>query len=301
MTEDKIEILSVELLNQHRSLVNELRVLARRLRLDFGWHYLLDLVWLIQHLGVDESGRVIDAGAGVGLMQWYLAGKGVDVYSVDRGSREDLDLYFRARYKVSGLRPEDLLSGRTVVGGQLKAAAPLAAKAKRQMRNLASLGRMLLPAEGKGRVSIYNQDLKTLVDIPDNSVDGVVAVSALEHNTPEGLRQVVTELLRVLKPGGRLVATLGAAAGEDWFHEPSKGWNYSAASLREIFQLDAASPDNYGRHAELLQALRDCAELRDNLAAFYSRSGDNGMPWGKWDPQYIPVGVCKVKTADSGQ
>ena len=31
------------------------------------------------------------------------------------------------------------------------------------------------------------------------------------------------------------------------------------------------------------------------LAAFYARSGDNGMPWGKWDPQYQPVGVCKVK------
>ena len=37
------------------------------------------------------------------------------------------------------------------------------------------------------------------------------------------------------------------------------------------------------------------AELRDNLASFYFRSGDNGMPWGKWDPQYQPVGVCKVK------
>jgi len=38
-----------------------------------------------------------------------------------------------------------------------------------------------------------------------------------------------------------------------------------------------------------------CQELRDHLAEFYFLSGDNGMPWGKWDPQYQPVGVCKVK------
>jgi hypothetical protein len=35
--------------------------------------------------------------------------------------------------------------------------------------------------------------------------------------------------------------------------------------------------------------------LRDNLASFYGRSGENGMPWGVWDPRYQPVGVCKVK------
>ena len=28
-----------------------------------------------------------------------------------------------------------------------------------------------------------------------------------------------------------------------------------------------------------------------DLADFYFRSGDNGMPWGNWDPQYMPVGV----------
>ena len=32
---------------------------------------------------------LVDAGAGVGLMQWYLASNGVDVLSVDRGSRAD--------------------------------------------------------------------------------------------------------------------------------------------------------------------------------------------------------------------
>jgi hypothetical protein len=37
------------------------------------------------------------------------------------------------------------------------------------------------------------------------------------------------------------------------------------------------------------------AELKNNLASFYFKSGENGMPWGEWNPEYQPVGVCKVK------
>ena len=144
---------------------------------------------------------------------------------------------------------------------------------------------------------IYNQDLADLVDLPDNSVDAVVAVSALEHNPPENLPRVVRELTRVIKPGGVLLATLCAARDQDWYHTPSAGWCYSAASLRSSFDLAAGTPDNYARYDEFFQALKDCAELRDHLARFYFKSGDNGMPWGQWDPQYQPVGVCKIKPA----
>jgi SAM-dependent methyltransferase len=144
-------------------------------------------------------------------------------------------------------------------------------------------------------VIIYNQDLLNLVDIPENSLDAVVAVSALEHNDPDSLVMVVNELLRVLKPGGVLLATLCAAPDRDWFHKPSAGWCYTEDSLRRIFNLPDEVLSNYAEYARLFQELWDCAELRDNLARFYSRSGDNGMPWGKWDPQYQPVGVCKVK------
>jgi SAM-dependent methyltransferase len=73
-------------------------------------------------------------------------------------------------------------------------------------------------------VLVYNQDLLNLVDIADNSLDAVVSVSALEHNTPEGLKAVVQELMRVLKPGGVLLATLTAGKDQDWWHEASSGW-----------------------------------------------------------------------------
>ena len=118
------------------------------------------------------------------------------------------------------------------------------------------------------------------------------SVSALEHNEPDDLPRVVDELMRVLRPGGKLIATM-AAAKTDWYHDPARGWMYSGDTLRRLFDIEAA--DNYAEHDALFKRLRDCAELRDNLAPFYFESGDNGMPWGKWNPQYQPVGIVKTK------
>lgn len=287
-TREVIEILPVTLLDEQRPTVEALRSLAAELRLDFGWHYLLDLSWIISRLGVVQGKRIIDAGAGTGILQWYLAKQGAAVLSIDRGSRADLPLRFRRRYRVRGLR------GAPTPDLNPWSATFRAGKFTTQARELAA---NLLSSPAAGEVVIYNQDLADLVDLPDNSVDAVVAVSALEHNPPENLPSVVQELTRVLKPGGVLLATLGAAREQDWYHTPSAGWNYTAGSLRKIFNLPADTPDNYARYDELFQALKDCTELRERLARFYFKSGDNGMPWGKWDPQYQPVGVCKVKPA----
>lgn len=290
---EKIEILPVSLLDENRATVQSLKRLARALGLDFGWHYLLDLTWIIQHLGPPKGKRIMDAGAGTGVIQWYLADRGADVISVDRESRAALPLRFRKRFNVTGLRPQDLQPASQALRLSWNKASRPPFKITAQRRDLLSLIQWQRAA---GRVTIYNQDLRTLTDIPDNSLDAVVAVSSLEHNSPQDLECVVDELLRVLKPGGLLLATLGAAPDQDWFHEPSKGWCYSEASLRRYFRLSSQVPSNYHRYPELFNALANCAELRDNLAAFYFRSGDNGMPWGKWNPQYQPVGVCKIKS-----
>ncbi len=289
---EKIEILSVDLLEQHRPLINDLKKLARVLRLEFGWHYLLDLVWIIHQLGNVKGKRILDAGAGTGIIQWYLANQGAEVLSVDRVSRTNLPLRFRNHFRVRGLRPSDLPTYPSVVRQNLKREGKPWGKLSAQVKELSALSDW---QRSPGRVLIYNQDLKSLPDIHDGSVDAVVAVSALEHNQPDDLSSVVQELLRVLKPGGALLATLGAAREQDWLHAPSHGWCYTEASLRRLFDLPAEADSNYDHFDELLDALRDCTELRKNLAKFYFRSGDNGMPWGVWDPKYTTVGVCKIK------
>jgi SAM-dependent methyltransferase len=234
-------------------------------------------------------------------MQWYLARQGAEVISVDRISRSALPARFRSRFHVDGLRPEDLNPPARVTQrrGASGPATPPARRSwlgtvKSSLREtLDSLGR----PTGSGRVLIYNQDLGNLTDIPDASLDVIVSVSALEHNTQEGLAQVIAELLRTLKPGGALLTTLTAARDQDWWHPESSAWCYTEPTLRKLFDLGPGAPSNYERYDELFAALRGCAELQKELASFYFRSDKNGMPWGVWDPKYQPVGVCKIKQA----
>lgn len=294
---DKIEILPVSLLETEGERMLELKKLARSLKLEFGWHYLLDITWILQQLDRIEGLNVIDAGAGTGMIQWYLAESGARVISVDRESRADLQPKFRDRFEVSGLRDEDLddrnPSSWRNRGINRRSFKSLVSNIIYQL-NL-SLSRRSQKDNVPGQVIIYNQDLGNLVDIPDNSVEAVVSVSSLEHNSPERLVKVVAELLRVLKPGGPLLATLGAAKESDWYHQPSKGWCYTEKTLRKIFRISTEIPSNYDQYDHLFNELKECTELSDNLASFYFRSGDNGMPWGIWEPEYQPVGVCKIK------
>ena len=290
--EEKIEILSVELLDRCRPHVNALKRLAQSLRLEFGWHYLLDLTWILSQLGPADGKHIMDAGAGTGVLQWYLAQQGAEVISVDRSSRAALPLRFRTRFRVQGWRKSDLIPSRKVFRENFSRKTRWSIKLKSQAREVIGLAR---PPTGAGRVFIYNHDLLDLPDIQDNSLDAVVAVSALEHNPPADLEKVTGELLRVLKPGGVLVASLNAARDQDWWHAPSSGWCYTDASLRRIFGLSADVPSNYDCYDQLFSTLLNCTELREGLAQFYFRSGNNGMPWGKWDPKYQPVGVLKIK------
>lgn len=292
---EKVEIPSVELLDLQRDVVNKLWDVSRATRVEPGWHYLLDLIWIVENLGPFDGKQILDAGAGMGLMQWYLIESGAaEVISADRGSRYDLPLVMRSRYKVRGLRNGDLGPAWNVLKGNVSRASGFG-KIVYFLRGLVALVMIALPKRFSGRVLIYNEDLTSMPDIPDNSLDAVVAVSALEHNTPEGLQKVVAEIMRKLKPGGKLLATLCAGKDKDWFHGPSHGWCYTDTTLRRLFDLSEDTPSNYARYDELFNSLKNSAELREKLAKIYFHSGDNGMPWGRWDPQYQPVGVCKIK------
>jgi len=292
--EDRLEILSTSLLDQHRSVVKELKHIAQLVHLEFGWHYLLDLAWIIHNLDLTQLNNVLDAGAGVGVMQWYLASKGINVLSVDREDRSELELKFRKYFFVQGFTPQDL-DAYDPWRGAFRRPGTFTQKLKGFGRDQLSMLQKKSILPGSGTVTIYQQDLKTLTDVPENSFDAIVAVSSLEHNSPEDLPLVVDELMRVLKPGGKLVASLSTVGAEDNFHAPSSGWMYSEASMKKCFKLDENLVTNFDEFPRLLEQIRNSTELREGLAKFYFYSDKGGMPRGIWDPQYVPIGVCKVK------
>jgi SAM-dependent methyltransferase len=148
----------------------------------------------------------------------------------------------------------------------------------------------------RGRIIQYRSDIMNMQMLPDGFVDATISISALEHNDDEGVENCVKEMLRVTRPGGILAVTVSASVAEDWFHEPSKGWCYSEGTLKKLFGLPASASSNFSHREALLAAFRkEDNELHRRLASFYYQSGDNGMPWGKWDPQYLPVGVVREK------
>jgi len=263
----RLELLEVGLLDKLRPLVEEFRALTLDLGLVVGWHYLLDQAWLADRLGDVRGKTVLDAGAGMGTMQWWLAGRGARVISVDLLPRRRVPEQFFKRYRISGLTPSDIPE--TIPKPHPAVSFP-------------------------GEVLLHTADLAQMPAVPDESVDIVASISSLEHNERDKLPGVIAELERVLKPGGRMLVTLSATGGADYYHQPSKGWVLSEATLRSLFGLSNL-PSNFDRFDAVFQALKGCRELTDNLHPFYFKSGENGMPWGKWNPQYMPVGIERVK------
>lgn len=298
MTICELTLLPVDLLVREASLVSEFREKSLAVRVGLGWHYLLDLAWAARLLDPHRGMWVLDAGAGWGLMQWWLADRGVNVLSVDRDSRHALASNLRTRHSVSGWRTEDLgplpaLSWRSIAPPR----SPLRWHhyPQKLLQAMALLRARRRHVSAFGTVFISQQDLAALQYVDDESMDAVVSISALEHNSLEDLPTCVAELLRVLKPGGKLIATLGAAKDLDWFHEPSKGWCLTEGTLRRVFSLPDDCPTNFEHYDAIFETLRACDVLRVNLDRLYFLSGDNGMPWGVWNPKYLPVGVMRTK------
>jgi hypothetical protein len=177
---EKIEILSVALLERNRELVESLKRLARSLHLEFGWHYLLDLTWIIENLGEIDGKKIMDAGAGVGIIQWYLAQQGAEIISVDRLNRSELSMKLRSRYHVQGLRGCDLIPTRSMFKKNFSREIQ-GSFYRRWVKRSIGLARdflqMFRNPGGSGRIILYNQDLTDLVDIPSDSLDAVVSVS----------------------------------------------------------------------------------------------------------------------------
>ena len=296
LSADLIELLSVDLLDEFSDLVDAIRHRASGLGIQLGWHYDLDLAWIASQFEDPTGMRILDAGGGTGVLQWWLADHGADVVSVDRLDRSELSGRFRLSYRISGLRPGDLdpswrVAWRRLALHEASITDRLVGAAR---ASLAGVLRPFVP-KSAGHVTIYQHDLASMPELENDSFDAVVSVSALEHNDLSELPSVVDELMRVLRPGGVLLATLSAAQKEDWYHEPSRGWCLTETTLRSAFQMPADTRSNFSDYEAIFAELRESQILRERLAPFYFDSGESGMPWGIWNPQYQPVGLRHQK------
>lgn len=73
-------------------------------------------------------------------------------------------------------------------------------------------------AKHRFKADLRRQDLRSL-DFPDNYFDFAIAVASLHHlNAPEGRRQALAEIRRVVRPGGEIFITVwNACQPRFWF------------------------------------------------------------------------------------
>lgn len=147
--------------------------------------------WVINHAELNNSMKILDIGSGLSLFPVYLASKGHDVYSIDN---DDI-----AMEKI----------------------APTLAK-------------------WAGTNLHYQVGDMTKLDFNDNTFDRIFCISVLEHLEEENINgryvnkrklgldiKSISEMLRVLKPDGRLILTF------DWSEDPVESRAYK---LQDVYE-----------------------------------------------------------------
>ncbi len=320
----RIEILSLGLFDTHKMEMNLIEQYQKNLNTALGWHYYLDVAWIIKELnGLPEGSLVLDAGAGSGILQFILSDLGYNVISVDFMERSFPANYLkRYGHKIALLESPTQTFDNTYIKylqsccninihGHLSKLRKLfnsinpkiilhsIIKEKYYNRET-KYNKLLLKGNfisKRGFIFLYKCDLKNMPLLAEGLCDAIVSVSALEHNDHKDFEKCMDEILRVTKPSGKLIITTSASRSEDWFHEPSKGWCYSETTIRKLLRIPEYVQSNFSKIDSIFEEMiKEGNQLHQRLSPVYLLSGDNGMPWGKWNPQYLPVGIVKIKS-----
>lgn len=297
---DSITLLDTDLFLKEK-LFREVIYWKKFFRAQLGWHYVLDLIWKLEkidRLNLPKGSVIIDAGAGYGLMQYILAGRGIDVISVDFAPRKITwpknwifpmkmmnDEEFEDEY-IQFLKNKSTTRGFNSFLNELKKTV-----LNYNFKLLAEMTRR----KDHGTIYYYQANFKALKDISSDSVDAIVSTSSVEHvRDLNDLKIAAAEFIRVLKKERPMFITTSAAKDSSWFFEPAEGWCFSETDLITIFQIK--NPEsNYQEYDRIYQNIFNNEYLKKNISRHYFNSPKGGLPFGKWDPKYIPVGIEKWK------
>ncbi len=306
----KIEILGEGLIDQHPDLAMEVLGVSSRLALPLGWHYLLDLVWILREL--EESGpraqqppyTVLEVGAGMGLLQFLLADRGYEVISADMRNR-DFEPRFCACYDFSVIAEAREINHPYLSHlGDDPLSPSQPGNVKQFIRNVLLGGPTRSPRDTRPdppedvdraerpKIRLYRCNAAAMTALEDDCIDATLSISALEHNDPETVAGIQREVERVTRPGGFCLHTTSAIKKGRAFHAPSHSELMDDAELARTYGLDSYE-SNWSDWDALERAFSKPGRLARWLSHTYFQGGRNGMPWGVWRPEYLPVGLRK--------
>lgn len=295
MKKNKLELLDTNLL-----LTEEFKIVQYWLkvyRAEVGWHYLLDLTWQLKEIlkmNLPLKATIIDAGAGNGMMQFILASLGYNILSVDFNNRKIPKRFS----KIFNIKNEN---NKFFKNEYINHLANIKSNKKNYSLNLRILNHRFIYEYIKtrfvpyGNIKYITADFSNLDFIFDNSIDAIVSTSAIEHNKSiEKLKMSVNEFDRILKKHAPMIITTSATNEASWWHEPSKGYCFSEFELKNIFNLSDCQ-SNFKTYKKVLLDIKNSDFLKAKMPSYYINNPNCGMPFGKWDPKYVPVGIIKYK------
>lgn len=275
-------------------------------RTQIGWHYITDIVWIYSKLkDWPRDLRILDAGGGHGPLQFLLTEMGFEVVNIDLLLGKPSIEYHR-RYgtsvttlpSFSSTSYLDYLSARSFgrsfkemvrrcifYGLYKRHVADKYVRVHNKWRS--SVGFDNRPV---GKLEWVIGNLCHMPEIESHRFDAIVSLSSIEHIPFEKLQAAICELNRVSRESAKwALTTSGTEKRTTWFHKESQGHCFSVSDIERIFD---AHPIRNQEPLQILDKYRRCDYLRRNVARFYRSSGANGLPWGVWDPKYIPIGIC---------
>jgi len=278
-------------------------------RTQLGWHYITDITWIYSQIkDWPRDYKVLDAGGGGGSVQFLMAELGFNVTNIDLNlnnpgfvyqkryqcTYEALPSFENTNYKAFLNRSDNKEQYlKTAIKNMIKQSMPYKWWSAKRYIEKHERWRKVAPltTDRTGRLKWLKGNLCNIPEVPEHAFDAVVSLSAIEHIPLENLKTAFDEIKRVVKPNAHwAVTTSGTEKSETWFHESSQGNCFSSTDIGDIFEVIPKGEQN---PIEILQKYQNNSYLKENLAKFYFKSGKYGMPWGKWAPKYIPVGIFK--------
>lgn len=315
----KCELLSADLL-LNEGLLAELSYWLHVMRRPQGWHYDMDEIWALQNLeaaSLPAGATILDAGAGLGLMQYILASRGYNVVSLDFGKRtvpvesrsifdvriEDQD-GFGYKHPYQERMPFTRETSSRVSGTIGGSPLPQLLSKVLSRRPYYRLKRELLysyfhrqeahrPHDRYGHITFVRAAFHD-IPYPADFFDAVVSFSALEHADTALLEKNLGEMTRVAKKAAPVLITTSATDNkDDVFHEKTHGWCFSAQTIGKFASNAVAEYANYERversilASSLWRSRLDPYYHLDPASDFYRKSATR-LP-------YLPLALRREK------
>lgn len=298
----RIELLSCDALKDNGNILADIGLLQQGLFKEIGWHYYVDLIWIVNRLRENEihpGATILDAGAGNGLLQYLMVLYGYNVISIDYSPR-NISLLTKVLFPIKKMQSSVQFESSYIThireSGNLK-------NKFRKLRSLIQNGNLdffayarlfIKVRTGKnkpGRIIFHQSDMQNMKSIDDNTIDAVVSVSAIEHMEIGNIKLAIKEFQRVLIKDHPIILTTSASKSDDWFHQPSAGWCFSFETLATVFQLAEKTTNEFSDYDKMLEEYKNNSYIKNHLASIYKVKNEPGKQPETWEPSYLPVGI----------